>query len=62
MIATRYKKLTGLHTGHIYHVTAPASEMAGPMQWTLQSEDDNEQKLIVSEDELTDKARWQPLG
>ena len=62
MLKTRYKKLTGLHAGHIYQVTAPASETAGPMQWSLQSEADKEQKLIVAEDELTDKARWQALG
>ena len=62
MLKTRYKKLTGLHAGHIYQVTVPASETAGPMQWSLQSEADKEQKLIVAEDELTDKARWQALG
>ena len=27
MLKTRYKKLTGLHAGHIYEVTAPANEM-----------------------------------
>ena len=62
MIKTRYMKLTGLHAGHTYEVTAPASETAGPMQWSLQSEADTEQKLIVAEDELDDKARWQALG
>ncbi len=62
MIKTRYMKITGLHAGHTYEVTAPASETAGPMQWSLQSETDKEQKLIVAEDELTDKARWQALG
>ncbi len=62
MIKTRYMKLTGLHAGHIYEVTAPASEMAGPMQWSLQSEADKDQKLVVGEDELSDKAHWQPLG
>ena len=62
MMKMRYTKLTGLHAGHTYQVTAPQSEMAGQMQWTLESETDKEQKLVVSEDELTDKTRWQALN
>jgi hypothetical protein len=59
---TRYKKLTGLHTGHTYVVTAPANEMQSPMQWTLQCEQEKAQVLVVGENELADKGRWQSLG
>ena len=38
MIDGRYKKLTGMHAGHIYKVKAPASEMDSPMRWSLQNE------------------------
>ena len=38
MIDARYKKLTGMHAGHIYKVKAPASEMDSPMRWSLQNE------------------------
>ena len=27
MLKTRFKKLTGLHAGHVYEVIAPANEM-----------------------------------
>jgi hypothetical protein len=57
----RYKKLSGLHQGHVYQVVAPVNELDSPMRWSLQSETDKDQKLIVGEDELTDKARWQPV-
>ena len=60
MINMRYKKLTGLHAGHIYVVTAPANESESPMHWTLQCETINDQRLNVSENELSDNARWQP--
>lgn len=62
MINIRYKKLTGLHAGHIYVVTAPASEFESPMHWTLQCETIKDQKLNVAEDELSDTARWEPVG
>lgn len=59
---TRFRKLNGLHAGHSYVVTAPTSEIGGQMQWSLESESDKTQKLVVAENELTDKALWQPLG
>lgn len=62
MINTRFKKLNGLHAGHSYIVKAPASEMDSPMRWSLQCETIKDQKLVVSEDELADKTRWQPEG
>jgi hypothetical protein len=62
MLKTRYKKLTGLHKGHVYEVTAPASEMGSPMRWSLQCETIKDRQLIVGEDELMDTSRWQPDG
>lgn len=62
MLNKRYKKLTGLHAGHIYEVTAPANEMDSPMNWSLQCETIKDQRLIVGEDELTNMSRWQPIG
>jgi hypothetical protein len=61
MINMRYKKLTGLHSGHTYVVTAPASEFESPMHWTLQCETIDDQKLNVSESDLLDKTRWQAV-
>jgi hypothetical protein len=61
MLNMRYRKLAEPHTGHTYVVTEPASELDMPLRWTLQREDAADEKLIVSEDELADKARWQPL-
>lgn len=62
MLNARFKKLTGLHAGHVYEVKAPASEMDSPMRWQLQCESVPEQKLIVGEDELSDKSRWLPVS
>jgi hypothetical protein len=61
MISARYRKLTGMHAGHAYVVTAPASEIETPMRWTLQCETVADEKLTVAEDELADSTRWQPL-
>jgi len=61
MLKARYKKLTGLHAGHVYEVTAPASEMDSPMRWSLQCETIKDQRLIVAEDELGDTSRWQSV-
>ena len=61
MLNMRFKKLGGLHAGHVYEVKEPASEMDTPMRWFLQCGTMNDQKLIVAEDELTDSSRWQPL-
>lgn len=62
MLRTRYKKLTGLHAGHVYEVIAPANEIDSPMRWSLQCETMTDQRLIVAEDELTDMTRWEPVG
>jgi hypothetical protein len=61
MINTRYRKLTGLHAGHAYVVTGPYAEIETPLRWMLHSETEAEEKLVVSEDELADRNRWQPL-
>jgi hypothetical protein len=61
MINTRNKKLSGMHVGHIYIVVAPYSEIETRLRWTLQMEDNEEEKLVVAEDELTDTKYWQPL-
>jgi len=61
MISSRYKKLTGMHAGHVYVVTEPSSEIDSPMRWVLHGELNQDEKLMVSEDELADAKRWQPL-
>lgn len=62
MINMRYRKLTGMHAGHDYVVMAPASEIESPLRWSLKCETVADEKLIVSEDELSDPKRWQPLS
>jgi hypothetical protein len=62
MIDARYKKLTGMHAGHIYKVKAPASEMESPMRWSMQNEAKADDRLIVSEDDLKNSGLWQPLA
>ena len=62
MLKSRYRKLTGLHAGHVYEVTAPANEMDSPMRWSLQNETKADDRLIVSEDDLKDARIWQPLA
>lgn len=62
MIDARYKKLNGMHAGHIYKVKAPASEMDSPMRWSLQNEAKADDRLIVSEDDLKNAKLWQPLA
>jgi hypothetical protein len=59
-INARYRKLTGMHAGHVYAVAAPASEIDSPMRWVLHGETVADETLIVAENELTDTARWQP--
>jgi hypothetical protein len=61
MLNTRYKKLTGLHADHVYVVTAPANEFETPLHWCLQCDEAKEQKLVVGENELADKALWQAV-
>jgi hypothetical protein len=61
MINMKYRKLTGMHAGHDYVVTAPASEMDSPMRWTLQCEAVRDERLVVSEAELGDKTLWKAL-
>lgn len=62
MINARYKKLTGLHIGHVYTVAAPYGEVESPLRWMLHGEANKDEKQIVSEDELTNPKLWQPLG
>ena len=62
MVKSRYRKLKGMHAGHVYVVTAPASEMDSSMHWTLQCETVPDERLTVGEDELSDRAQWEPLG
>ena len=61
MIDTRYKKLTGSHTGHTFIVMGPASEIDNPMLWSLHDEADASNRLAVKETELADAKLWQPL-
>jgi hypothetical protein len=61
-ISARYKKLTGMHAGHSYTVTAPYSEVENPLRWMLHCDADDSEKQIVGEDELTDAKLWQSLA
>jgi hypothetical protein len=61
MLNTRYKKLTGMHAGHSYTVTAPYSEVENPMRWMLHCDTNSDEKQIVGEDELANQKLWQPL-
>ncbi len=61
MIDTRYKKLTGMHAGHVYTVTGPANETDNPMTWALRSDADTSERLQVKETELADPKLWQSL-
>ena len=61
MINTRYKKLTGMHAGHTYLVTAPYNEIETPMRWMLHCETIVDEKLVVGVNELADKKEWKPL-
>lgn len=61
MISMRYKKLTGMHAGHVYVVTAPYNEIESPRRWMLHCETVEDEKLVVSVDELGDSKLWQPL-
>lgn len=61
MLKTHYKKLTGSHAGRSFVVTAPYGEIETPMRWMLHMEGNDEEKLVVAEDELADRALWQSL-
>ncbi len=58
----RYKKLTGMHAGHVYVVTAPYAEIDTPMRWMLHCETVADEKIVADENELADTRRWQPLA
>ena len=62
MIDTRYKKLSGMHAGHSFVVTAPYGEIEHPMRWMLHMEGPIEEKIVVNEVELADTRLWQPLS
>ncbi len=61
MINTRYRKLSGTNTGRTFVVTAPYGEIDRPMRWMLHMEGNDEERLVVAEDELTDVKLWQSL-
>ena len=61
MINTRYRKLTGVNANRVYKVIEPSSEADRPLRWVLHCETVKDETLIVSEDELSDPKRWQPL-
>lgn len=62
MINARYKKLTGMHAGHVYKVAAPAGEVESPLRWMLHCETVADEKLIVPEDQLQDSKLWKPVA
>jgi hypothetical protein len=62
MMNSRYKKLSGNHAGQSYVVISPHSEIETPLRWILHNESNKADKLIVSEDELSDTKQWLPLS
>ncbi len=62
MINSRYKKLSGMHAGHTYIVSAPYGEIESPMRWMLHMEGNEEEKFVAAEDELADTKLWQSLA
>lgn len=61
MLKNRYKKMFGMHSGHTYVVSAPYGEIETPLRWMLHCETVSDELLVVDEEELSDKNRWQPL-
>jgi hypothetical protein len=61
VINRRYRKLSGMHAGHSYIVTAPYGEIETPMRWTLHMEGNENEKLIIAENELANIQLWRPL-
>ena len=62
MIDTRFKKLSGAHAGAIYVVIAPYNEVERPLQWMLHMENNDDEKCIVSEEDLADPELWKPVS
>ena len=62
MINTRFRKLTGSNADTTYVVVAPYNEIERPLRWMLHMETNDDEKCIVSEEELNDAKLWQPLG
>ena len=61
MINTRYRKIAGVHAGATYVVIAPYNEVERPLQWMLHMEGNDDVKCIVSEEDLADPERWEPV-
>ena len=60
MIDTRFKKLSGMCAGAIYVVIAPYNEVERPLQWMLHMENNDDEKCIVSEEDLANPELWKP--
>jgi hypothetical protein len=58
MMNSRFKKLSGDHAGQSYIIVSPNSEIETPLHWILHNETNTADKLIVSEDELSDTKQW----
>jgi hypothetical protein len=58
---TRFKKLTGMHKGHVYKVVAPANESESPLRWSMQCEGEADDKITVPENQLEDRKLWQAM-
>ena len=61
MINTRFRKLSGSHAGATYVVVAPYNEIERPVRWMLHMENNDDEKCIVPEEELSDAKLWEPL-
>ena len=62
MMSSRFKKLSGVHSGQAYIIVSPNSEIETPIRWILHNETDIADKPIVAEDELSDTKQWLPLS
>ncbi len=62
MLNTRFRKLTGMHSGHVYKVVAPANEHESPVHWSMQCEGEADDRITVAEDKLEDRKLWEPVG
>ena len=62
MIDTRFRKLTGSNAGTTYVVVAPYNEIERPLRWMLHMEANDDDKRIVSEEDLGNPKLWEPLG
>jgi hypothetical protein len=60
-ISARYKRVSGPNPGREYAVVAPYSEEGATLRWTLHAVNDENERVVVAEGDLTDAKQWQAL-